>query len=86
MTMYEIEATVTQTGPALLKLTACWPVDWLRASGIRAIEIRRELVHGENLDLPSVPTEQTEINGNRSNWPKLWVGNRVAVRCFFRER
>ena len=81
--MYEIEAMVTRTGPTVLKLTADWPVDWLRASGIRTIEIQRELVHGEYLELPSVPTERADLDGNRVNWPKLWVGNRVVVRCFF---
>jgi hypothetical protein len=29
-----------------------------------------------------VATERVEINGNRRNWPKLQVGNRVAVRPF----
>jgi hypothetical protein len=35
------------------------------------MEIQRELFHGETLELPSVPTERAEINGNRGNWPKL---------------
>jgi hypothetical protein len=81
--MYDIEATVTETGPTVLKLTADWPVDWLRTSGIRTIEIQRELFHGETLEHPSVPTERVEINGNRGNWPKLRVGDQVVVRCFF---
>ncbi len=81
--MYEIEATVTETGPTVLKLTADWPVDWLREPGIRTIEIQRELLNGETLDLPSVATERAEINGNRLNWPKLQVSNRAVVRCFF---
>jgi hypothetical protein len=80
--MYEIEAMVTRTGPTVLKLTADWPVDWLRASGIRTIEIQRELIHGEFLELPSVLTEGADLDGNRVNWPKLWVGSRVVVRCF----
>jgi hypothetical protein len=78
--MYEIEATVTETGPTVLKLTADWPIDWLREPGLRTMEIQRELLHGETLDLPSGPTERVEINGNRRNWPKLQVG--VAVRSF----
>jgi hypothetical protein len=41
--MYEIEAMVTRTGPTDLKLTTYEPIDWFRASGIRTIEIRREL-------------------------------------------
>jgi hypothetical protein len=81
--MYDIEATVTETGPTLLKLSADWPVDWLRGSGIRTMEIQRELLHGQILELPSVPTERAEIDGNRGNWRKLHVGNRVVVRCFF---
>jgi hypothetical protein len=81
--MYEIEATVTETGPTELRLTANWPVDWLRGCGIRTVEIQRQLFHGELLEPPSVPTERAEIDGNRANWPKLLVGNRVLVRCFF---
>ena len=45
--MYEIEATVTETGPPVLRLTADWPVDWLRDPGIRTMEIQREFLHGE---------------------------------------
>jgi hypothetical protein len=41
--MYDIEATVTETGPTLLKLSADWPVDWLRETGTRTMEIQREL-------------------------------------------
>ena len=65
--MYEIEATVTETSPAVLRLTADWPEDWLRGSGIRTMEIQRQLLHGEILEPPSVPTERTEIDGNRTN-------------------
>lgn len=81
--MYDVEATVTETGPTLLKLSADWPVDWLRESGIRTIEIQRQLLHGEILEVPSVPTERAAINGDRGKWPKLHVGNWVVVRCFF---
>src|ERR1700675_2869584 len=81
--MYDVEATVAETAPTLLKLSADWPVDWLRETGIRTMEIQRELLHGEILELPSVPTERAEIDGNRANWRKLRVGNRVLVRCFF---
>jgi hypothetical protein len=66
--MYDVEATVTETGPTVLKLTADWPVDWLRATGLRTMEIQRELFHGEILETPSVPTERREIVGNRANW------------------
>ena len=76
-------STGTQTSPTVLKLTADWPVDWLRETGIRTMEIQRQLLHGEILELPSVPTERAEINGDRGQWPKLHVGNRVVVRCFF---
>ena len=81
--MYDIEATVTETGPTELKITADWPVDWLREPGVRTMEIQRELFHGETLEVPSAPTERAEIHGNRENWPKLQVGNRVMVKCFF---
>ncbi len=81
--MYDVEATVTETSPTVLKLTADWPLDWLRKTGIRTLEIQRELLHGESSNPPSVPTERAEINGNRGNWRKLQVGNRVVVRCFF---
>jgi hypothetical protein len=81
--MYEIEATVTETGPTVLKLTADWPVDWLRATGIRTMEIQRKLSHGEILEPPLVPVERREIDGNRGKWRRLHVGNRVVVRCYF---
>ena len=81
--MYDIEATVTETGPTVLKLTADWPVDWLRESGIRTMEIQRELFHGEILEVPSSITERAEIYGNRENLPKLQVINRMVVRCSF---
>ena len=81
--MYDVEGTVTQTSPTVLKLTADWPVDWLRESGLRTMEIQRELLPSEIIELPSVPTERAEINGNRGNWRKLRVGSRVLVRCFF---
>jgi hypothetical protein len=81
--MYDIEATVTETSPTVLRLSADWPVDWLRETGPRTMEIQRELLHGEILELPWVPTERAEIDGNRGNWRKLHVGNRVVVTCFF---
>ena len=83
--MYDVEAMVTQTSPTVLKLTADWPLGWLRATGTRTMEIQRELLPGEFLELPTVPTERVEIDGNRANWGKLRVGNRVVVRCFFPE-
>jgi hypothetical protein len=81
--MYDVEATVTETAPSLLKLTADWPVDWLQETGIRTMEIMRQLLHGEFLELPWVTTQRAEIGGNRANWRKLHVGNHVLVRCFF---
>ena len=81
--MYDVEAMVTETSPTVLKLTADWPVVWLREQGIRTMEIQRQLLLGETLDPLLVPTERAEINGNRGNWRKLQVGNRVVVRCFF---
>jgi hypothetical protein len=81
--MYDIEATVTETSPAVLRLTADWPVDWLREPGIRTMEIQRELLYSEILELPTVPTERAEIDGNRGNWRKLHVGNRWSSGAFF---
>ena len=80
--MCEIEGTVIEIGPTVLKLTADW-AGWLREPGTRTMEIQRELFHGETLEVPSAPTERAEIHGNRENWPKLQVGNRVMVKCFF---
>ena len=49
--------------------------------------IRRKGNDGEIRELPSVPRERAEIDGNRANWRRLRVGNRALVRCFFpRER
>jgi hypothetical protein len=81
--MYDVEATVTETSPTVLKLTADWPVDWLRETSTRTMEIQREFLPGEILETLSVPTERAAINGNRGNWRKLQVGTRVVVRCFF---
>jgi hypothetical protein len=81
--MYDVEAMVTETSPTVLKLTADWPVVWLREQGIRTMEIQRQLLLGETLDPLLVPTERAEINGNRGNWRRLHVGDRVVVRCFF---
>jgi hypothetical protein len=52
VSMYDVEATVTETSPTVLKLTGDWPVDWLRETGTRTMEIQRELLHGEILELP----------------------------------
>ena len=78
-----LQKHVLETSPTVLSLTAGWPVDWLRETGTRITEIQRELLPGEILELPLVPIERAEIDGNRANWPKLRVGNRVLVRCFF---
>jgi hypothetical protein len=51
--MYDVEATVTETGPTVLKLSADWLVDWLRETGIRTMEIQRQLFHGDVLQLCS---------------------------------
>ena len=48
--MYDVEAMVSETSPTVLKLTADWPVDWLREQDIRTMEIQRELLYGETLD------------------------------------
>jgi hypothetical protein len=81
--MYDVEATVTENAPTQLKLSADWPVGWLRETGLRTVEIQRELLDGETLELLWVPTERAEIKGNRGNWRKLHVGLRVLVMCFF---
>ena len=81
--MDDVEAMVTETSPTVLKLTADWPVHWLRETGTRTMEIQRELLPDEIPELPRVPTERAEIDGNRADWPKLRVGSRVLVRCFF---
>jgi hypothetical protein len=80
--MYDVQAMVTETSPTVLKLTADWQVDWLQDPGIRTMEILRELLHGEILEPPSVPTERAEIDRNRASWSKLRVGSRVLVRRF----
>ena len=80
--MCEIEGTVIEIGPTVLKLTADW-AGWLREPGTRTMEIQRELFHGETLEVPSSITERAEIYGNRENLPKLQVINRMVVRCSF---
>ena len=81
--MYEIEATVTETGLTVLKLTTDWPVDWFQEPGIQKSGDSARTFHGGALDRPAVSAGRAEINGNRDNWPKLQVGNRVVVRCSF---
>jgi hypothetical protein len=81
--MYYVVATVTETSPTVLKLTADWPVDWLREPGNRTMEIQRKLLRGEILGPLSVPTEQAALNGNSRQLGRLQVGDRVLVRCFF---
>jgi hypothetical protein len=80
--MYEIAATVTTAAPTELKLTGNWPVDWLRAPGIRSIEIQRKLLANESLGSPLVALREEQILGDRANWPNLQLGDRVIVRCF----
>jgi hypothetical protein len=48
--MYDVEAMVTETSPTILKLTADWPVVWLRQTGTRTMETQRELLPGEILE------------------------------------
>jgi hypothetical protein len=83
LTMHEIAATVTTAAPTELKLTGNWPVDWLQAPGIRSIQIQRKLLANESLGSPLVAVREEEILGNRANWPRLQLGDRVIVRCFF---
>jgi hypothetical protein len=68
--MYDIEATVTQTDPTVLKLAAYWPVDWLRETGFGQWKFSANFFM-VILEIPSVLTERPEVNGNRSNWPRL---------------
>jgi hypothetical protein len=67
-------------------MTADWPVDWLRETGIRTMEIQRQLFHGEILELSTMPTERAEINGNRGSWRKLQVAFGWSSGAFFQEK
>ena len=58
--MYDVEATVTETAPTVLKLTADWPVDWLREHGIRTMEIQRELLRARELLTANFPDISVE--------------------------
>jgi hypothetical protein len=55
----------------VLRLTADWPVDWLRGSGIRTMEIQRQLLHGEILELPSVPKRRSLPAETKFRSPKF---------------
>jgi hypothetical protein len=78
--MYEIEVTVTMFTGAELKLTADWPVAWLRAPG--SVEILRKLLPGEIVPPLKEPTRRFEFPVHRGFRSSPQTGDRLVVRCF----
>ena len=83
--MYDIAAIVTISTPTELQLTGNWPVDWLQAANLLALnstEILRKLSPDESEPPFFGLTEERTIPVNRNLHPDLNLGDRVIVRCF----
>jgi hypothetical protein len=78
--MFEIDATVTTSTPTELKLTANWPLVWLRKPG--CIQIERSLLPNETVPPLNSFLEQSELSVDRDLLWNLQLGDRVLVRCF----
>ena len=80
--MFEIEATVTTSTRTELKLTANWPLIWLRKAG--CIQIERNLLPNEIVPPLNSFVERSEVPVDRGLLWNLQLGERVLVRCFLK--
>jgi hypothetical protein len=78
--MLEIDAIVTTSTRTELKLTAHWPLIWLRKPG--CIRIERNLLPNEMLPPPNSFMERSELSVDRDLLWNLQLGDRVLVHCF----
>jgi hypothetical protein len=80
--MFEIDATVTTSTRTELKLTANWPLIWLRKDG--CIQIERNLSPDEIVPPLKCFVERCELPVDRELLWNLQIGERVLVRCFLK--
>jgi hypothetical protein len=80
--MFEIEAIVTMSTRTELKLTANWPLIWLRKPG--CLEIERNLLSGEIVPPLKSFVERSELPVDRGLLWNLQLGDRILVRCFLK--
>src|SRR5580698_5495770 len=78
--MFEIDAIVTTSTRRELKLTAHWPLIWLRKPG--CIQIERNLLPNEIVPPPNSFMERSELSVDRDLLWNLQLGDRVLVHCF----
>ena len=77
--MFKIDAIVTRSTRTELKLTAFWPLIWLRKPGYLGIE--RHLLPGEIVPPPNSFVERSEVPIDRGLLWNLQLGDRVLVQC-----
>jgi hypothetical protein len=80
--MFEIDATVTTSTRTALKLTANWPLIWLRKPGY--IQIERNLLPNETVPSLNSFVERSELSVDRELLWNLQLGDRVLIRCFLK--
>jgi hypothetical protein len=80
--MFEIDATVTTSTRTELKLTANWPLIWLRNPGY--IQIERNLLPDETVPSPNSFVECSELSVDRELLWNLQLGDRVLIQCFLK--
>jgi len=80
--MFEIEAIVTRSTRTELKLTANWPLIWLRKPG--CLEIERNLLAGEIVPPLKSFVERSELPVDRGLLWNLQLGDLALVRCFLK--
>jgi hypothetical protein len=80
--MFEIDATVTTSTRTELKLTANWPLIWLRKPGY--IQIERNLLPNEIVPSLNSFVERSELSVDRELLWNLQPGDRVLIQCFLK--
>jgi hypothetical protein len=81
--MFKIDATVTTSTRTELKLTANWPLIWLRKPGF--IQIERNLSPTEFVADPNSCFERSELSVDRELLWNLRHGNRLLIQCFLKD-
>jgi hypothetical protein len=81
--MFEIDATVTTSTRAELKLTANWPLIWLQKPG--CIQIERNLLPSEVVPPLNSVIERCELSVDRGLLWDLRLGDRVLLHCFLKD-
>jgi hypothetical protein len=80
--MFEIDATVTTSTRTELRLTAEWPLIWLREPG--CVQIERNLLPNEIVPSLNSFVERAELSVDRELLWNLQLGDRVLMQCFLR--